>query len=340
MKKSFATAMLFLLMLLAGDRAMAQAFYKGDELAEIVAKAFNDNDYQALDSLATSLRTGKSRTPSGTWNLTVFYSGLEKAMLEGRKENSGAQWGEMEARLNRWVAASPQSAFLPIALATAQAQHAWALRGGGFANTVTQRGWEGFGRQMAVARETLHSNKRISSGDPQWYVQMLGVALAQGWEAEDYMALYEEAVSKEPLYYQTYFAALERFLPMWGGDMQKIQNFAADAVRRTASTEGQGLYARIYWVAAGRVGSSLLKEPHRRTVWPQMKAGFHDLVEKYPVDWNRNAYAKFACQAGDVDMFLGMVRTFEAAPIKDAWPGDYFQRCKAYALQVKPWAPL
>lgn len=338
MKKNVAGCLLVLLMCLVGQQAKAQAFYKVNELAEIVAAAFKADDHQALDRLATRLRTEKSRTPSGLWNLSVFYSGVVQAMLEGREENSSAQWSNVEARLNRWVAAYPHSAFFPIALAQAQARHGWALRGSGFADKVTERGWEGFARQMAAASATLRSNKGISSGDPQWYVQMLGVALAQGWDEAPYMALYEEAVAREPLYYQTYFSALERLLPMWGGDVQKIRSFAADAVRRTAATEGQGMYARIYWVASARASGVFLKEPNRSAVWPQMKAGFNDLITQYPDDWNRNAYAKVACQAGDVDIFIGMVATFEQEPIKDAWPKDYFQRCKAYALQVKPWA--
>jgi hypothetical protein len=33
--------------------------------------------------------------------------------------------------------------------------------------------------------------------------------------------------------------------------------------------------------------------------WPDMKNGFDDLIAQYPVPWNLNAYAYFACQAND-----------------------------------------
>lgn len=315
----------------------AENFYGPNELNEIVTKAYKADDFVALDKLATKLRTERSRTPSGVWNLTVFYGNLGYAIVGEKEKNSEAQWAAIESKLNRWVAAFPQSAMAPIALATAQKQHAWALRGSGYASTVTPEGWNGFASYMAIARNTLDVNKKISSDDPQWYIVMLDVALAQNWTRDQHWALYEEAVSKEPLHYQTYFVAAERFLPMWGGSMRQIQDFAADAVRRTTSTEGQGMYARIYWVAAGRMGGeAFFAESHRSAVWSQMKAGFEDVLKKYPADWNRNAYAKFACQAGDVDTFIAMTRSFNGTPMKDAWPGDYFQKCKEYAGKLRP----
>lgn len=341
MKREFRILCMIFLALLVTTRGNAQTVYRPYELGGIVARSFVENDFAALDGLAIKLRTEKSRTPSGLWNLSVFYSGLKTAMLEGRDENSDAQWNAIEKKINQWVATRPLSPVAPIALAIAQSRHAWALRGSGFANTVTRKGWEDFARHLAVARNTLEANKKISSDDPQWYVEMLNVALGLGWEKDQYMALYNEAASKEPLYYETYFAAVERLLPIWGGDIEQIQTFAADAVKRTASTEGQGMYARIYWVVAGRMGTkAFFAKPHQQTIWPQMKAGFDDVVKRYPVDWNRNAYAKFACQTGDVDLFISLVRQFDGEPMEAAWPRGYFQTCKDNAAAVRPGNPL
>jgi hypothetical protein len=341
MRKKFRAFFIILIATLAVCHANAQTFYKPNELGGIVKKAFKENDFESLDKLAQKLRTEKSRTPSGLWNLSVFYANLPDGFLEGRTENTEAQWGEIESRINQWIAAAPQSAFAPIALAIAQQKHAWALRGNGFANTVTEKGWEGFTKYMRAASETLQANKKISSNDPQWYVEMLAVALAQNWKIEQYLALYEEAVAKEPLYYGTYFQAVERFLPMWGGDMQKVQNFATDAVRRTSSTDGQAMYARIYSVTVERIGGrTFFAEPHKSAIWIQIKNGFEDVLKKYPVDHNKNLYAKLACQIGEVDLFISLTRSFNSKPSEDAWPKDYFQKCKDYALKLRPNDPL
>ena len=340
MRKLIRILGLVVLATLINTHVNAQAIHSG-ETTEGVIKAYKAGDFIELDKLASKLRTEKTRTPSGRWLLSVFYANLNAAIIEDRDKNTELQWANIEGKLNRWVAASPQSATAPIALATAQQSHAWALRGHGFANTVSPKGWEDFAKYMEVSRNTLEANKKISSHDPQWYVVMLRVALAQGWKQEQYWALYEEALSKEPLYYQTYFQAAERIIPMWGGSMQEIQDFAADAVRRTASAEGSGMYARIYWAASGRVGAKeFFAMPHRDAVWSQMKAGFEAVIKIYPDDYNRNAYAKFACQVGDVDTFITVTRSFNGKPDKDIWPGDFFQKCKDYAAAVRPGNPL
>ncbi|MEO8387405.1 hypothetical protein [Polaromonas sp.] len=334
---------LILLAMFVNRHVNAQSVYAPGEVGKIVLAAYNQNDFSTLDKLATKLRTEKSRTSYGRWNLSDFYDALYRAMLEGREDNSSEQWSKAEGKINRWVAISPQSSTAPIALGTAQTWHAWALRGNGYANTVTPKGWEDLAKHMAIARNTLEANKRISSDDPQWYVVMLHVALAESWKRDQYMALYEEAISKEPLYYDTHLRALERFTPRWGGDIQEIQQFAAIAVKRTAAAEGQALYAHVYWSAVQDIGfKALFAEPYRSSIWVQMKSGFEDVLKKYPDDWNRNVYARMACQMGEVDLFISLARQFNGEPIKSksAWPGDYFQKCKEYAAALRPNNPL
>ena len=331
---------LILLAMVANTAATAKN-YTPTEVHEIVTKAYNESDFLALDTLATTLRTEKDRSSSGRWNLSNFYSSLYGAMREERKKNSAEDWSRAEDKLNRWVATAPQSSTAPIVLATAQTSHAWTLRGSGYASTVTPKGWEGFAKYMAIARNTLEANKKNSSNDPQWYVVMLRVALAESWKMDQYMALYEEAISKEPLYYETHIQASERFLPMWGGNIPAIQDFAAKAVKRTAAADGQGLYAHVYWSVYQRIGSAeFLAEPYRSSIISQMKAGFEDVLKRYPDDWNRNVYARFACEVHDIDLFISQARQFNGVPIKDAWPEHLFLGCKNYAAAARPDKPL
>ncbi|MEO8388664.1 I78 family peptidase inhibitor [Polaromonas sp.] len=305
------------------------------EPIEDVVKLYKAGDFYALDKLATKLRIEKNRTPSGRWYLGWFYANLDAAILEGN--NTETQWSAVESKLNRWIADCPQSATAPIALATAQESHAWALRGNGFASTVTSEGWEGFAKHMAISRNTLETNKRISSDDPQWYVVMLRVALAQGWKQEKYWALYEEALLKEPLYYGTYFQAAERLIPMWGGSMEEIRDFAKNAVKRTASTEGKGMYARIYWAMSHRIApAQFLAGSGESATWADMRAGFRDVIKSYPSDFNKNAFAQYACRFGDVDTFLAVFNSFQGRLDDVIWTGNTFQECKEWAAKLRP----
>jgi hypothetical protein len=73
-----------------------------------------------------------------------------------------------------------------------------------------------------------------------------------------------------------------------------------------------------------------------------MKMGFEAVLKKYPDDWNRNVYARMACEIGEVDLFISLVRQFNGKPMISAWPGDgdYFQKCKEYAAKLRPNSPL
>jgi hypothetical protein len=144
-------------------------------------------------------------------------------------------------------------------------------------------------------------------------------------------ALVEEGLKREPLYYQLYFAAVRFFTPKWGGDPTKIEAFADAAVARTQKDEGFSLYARIYWVASQyQYGSSLFSQTG--VVWPKMKRGIHDVLARYPDQWNVNNFAYFACLAGDRDEAKKLIGMIKGPPSVQAWRRqENFSRCAAWA---------
>lgn len=241
-----------------------------------------------------------------------------------------AQWAEVERKINNSIAAAPHSASSPILLAQAFYWHGWSIRGHGFANTVTPEGWKQFARYVELARQTLEANKATSSVDPTWYETMLYVAQAQSWTQERVNSLLEEALQKEPLHYSTYFAAVDYLLPMWGGSLEQIEAFADNAVARTRRWEGNGMHARIFWYVEQRIGTELFE---RKSIWPKMKAGFEDVVKKYPDLWNKNAYARYGCQAGDFAVPKKFMPEIVKNPMLDAWKNNQklFDNCKAIA---------
>lgn len=309
--------------------------YTPTQITEIVKTSFQKDDFATLDKMATQFRTTKSRSSSGSWNLAIFYSNFRDAMYEGGKANSDEQWQRIEEKISRWVANNPNSATAPIFLAWAQLRHGWFYRGNGTANTVTEEGRRQFSRYVSMSANTLEKHKRVSSIDPEWYVMMLSLAKHRIMKDGEYALLYEEALKVEPLYHDIYKVVADAVSPAWGGSIAQLDALAADAVRRTTAVEGRALYARIFWSVLDR-NSNTFGQVMSSGSWTLMKTGFEDMIRQYPDDWNRNAYAKFACQAGDVDTFIAMARTFNGKPMEDAWPGDYFRKCKEYAAKLRP----
>jgi len=307
----------------------AATLSESEKIQETTKAAFRGGDFAKIEGLLKQYRESRSRTSSGLWHLRAAYGGAFIAMTTDTKTE--AQWEDLESKINKSIVSAPHSASGPIFLATAYYWHGFQHRGLGFADTVTPEGWKQFARYMGLARQTLEVNKATSSVDPTWYETMLKVAQGQSWSQEDVNSLLEEALRKEPLHYGTYFAAVDLLLPMWGGSLEKIEAFADNAVARTNQSEGSGMYARIFWYVEQRIGSTLFK---RKSVWPKMKAGFEDLIKKYPDSWNKNAYAKYACQAGDYAVTARFMPEIGNAPILDAWNSQlYFESCKYYSLK-------
>ena len=293
--------------------------------------AFRAGDFAKIDELATQYRSTRSRTPSGLWHLTALYAGVSQGMSTDKYTD--AHWSDIESKTNRWIASAPSSASAPIVHSMALTQHAWFHRGSGFANTVTPSGWEQFARYSELSRQTLEKNKKISSTDPRWYQQMLEIAQMQQWDQQSTKALYVEALSKEPLFYQTYFAAVDKLLPMWSGSLEEIEKFADDAVARTQKSEAKGMHARIFWYVEQRIGKALFE---RKSIWPKMKTGFEDLLKQYPDAWNKNNYARYACQNGDFEVTKKLLMEIGSDPMLDGWRDSriFFDQCKAWVSQI------
>ncbi|MFA4987246.1 MAG: hypothetical protein WC712_11725, partial [Candidatus Brocadiia bacterium] len=125
--------------------------------------------------------------------------------------------------------------------------------------------------------------------------------LGQSWSDADYDRLYNEAVSKEPTYYDYYFMKANRLLPRWHGNPGDWQRFALEAASKSSKEEGMTLYARIAWGMGGMDYTDNLFT-QGGIQWPLMKQGFEDIERNYPNSiWNLNAFCYYACMAKDWD---------------------------------------
>jgi hypothetical protein len=303
-----------------------------EAIAVVVRDAFAHDRFAEITALADRYRVGKSRTGGGLWKLTAVYIGIEQAI---NNETAGHDFeplfGAVEHKVQRWIALEPKSPAAQLAYAHALVRHAWRMRGGGYASTVTPDGWKAFRTDVEKTRRYLEKTKAIAAIDPHWYEMMLKVANWQSWDDKRFGAMFDAAIAREPLFYQTWFAAVEYFLPKWQGNTHDVELFAQLAVLKTAATERTGMYARIYWYASQtQFGDDIFHDSLAN--WPTMKLAFDDVVARYPDAWNYNNYGKFACLARDKKSTNAMLAKIGDQPIAEAWdsPG-LIKNCRAWA---------
>ena len=330
-----------LLLLLSASLLLPMQSRAATEMEERAAirsstrNAFLKEDFSQLEEVSLNYRSTKSRTPSGIWKLTVFHAGILEAIDErARAQEREAAFRELEGMTTRWAERHPNSPSARIAHSSVLISHAWAFRGEGYASTVKPEAWAPFRKYIAMARANLEDHKSIAAVDPRWYQVMLTVAKAQGWVRDEFDRLVDEALDREPLFYETYFRALEYLLPQWHGGTREIEDFARNAVQRTSKQEGQGMYARIYWFASqSEFRNRLFRDS--KVAWPLMKSGFDDVIAGYPDAWNLNNYAKFACLAGDKLKARELLERTKLSIMSEAWQSreapEMRERCASWA---------
>jgi hypothetical protein len=301
----------------------------GDRLttARNVGNLLEAKQISQLDAMITEARNEKTRTQSGVWRLTVLYVAIANALPDAPPQPG---WLEAQSLVENWVVNYPQSPAGPIVYGHLLIGQALGHLGGGQANRVEPGNVEGFLHEIERARIFLETYKATASADPHWYRLMAQVAAYQRWPEAKFSALLSEALEKEPLYYENYFAAVDYYGPEWGGSAEALESFARRAVEQTKSTEGDGMYARIYWYAAQtQYGDSLFRQSD--VDWPTMKKSFRDLIAKNPEAWNTNNFARFACLAEDKEMMAELIAKIDDKPLPEVWSGDEYDQCKTWA---------
>jgi hypothetical protein len=293
-----------------------------------VANALSLGDFKTLENYYSLHSQRTSRTPSGRWDLQFFYDGVDFNHPNNKKDG-----GMFEAQLQRWMQEYPQSPAPHIAYSQFLIRRGWIFRGGGYAREVPREAWAPFHENIELARVHLEQTEAFASADPQWYVTMFLVAKAQSWSQLEVKMLFQEALSKEAYYLETYQTIFDNLTPKWGGSFGEAEDFANDATTITSECEGQGMYTRIYWRAIDS-NSDFRNKPFENSYvnWEMMKMGFEDIVTRYPTAWNINSFARFACLAQDKETTRRLIDQIGDNPALEAWTEKTtFPGCKAWA---------
>ncbi len=258
---------------------------------------FKAGDYATLDRVAAQWRQGKELFRGGVWKISVFYKAFGPGTELSREE--------FLARLAEWEAAFPDSITPRLIHANWMVSYAWEARGGGWASAVTEEGWKLFHARLAQARTELAALHGRRNECPLWYAIMQTVALGQGWSREEYEALFEEAIRREPEYITFYLQKVNFLETKWHGQEGEWQAFANSLLERFPGGAGEELYARIAWGIRNDIDPVLLEQqkhffPDLGLKWEPMKAGFERILVRWPdAHLVRNVYAVFAGKAGD-----------------------------------------
>jgi hypothetical protein len=127
---------------------------------------------------------------------------------------------------------------------------AWNARGGGLANTVTQKGWQTYGRYLELAGEQL--DKAIELGNPPAAAleKRISVALEHGKSLQDVDRWCRLSTELYPTEIDPHDAIAFKLLPQWFGEQGDALSFALSVSKMFEGPEGDRKYL---WLTNGLV---------------------------------------------------------------------------------------
>lgn len=297
-------------------------------LADQVGDAAWWGDYRELQSLYDAARRSTERSIDGERPIEAFRRGFAR-IFNGNKNND-AFYTQMDALTGQWAAEHPEASMAHVLHARALYAHAWFLRGGGFASTVTPQAWSEFKRYLKMAEDHLarHSSVVMADSSTHLYLVMIGRSASRSFEAQ--WAIAQESYRVDPEDDAILAEMVISASPKWGGNAEQIERLARDAVRRTQAKRGLELYASVYLTAAYEYKAALFKAT--RADWPTMKQGFRDMLSRYPGPINVNRFAFVACLAQDKATTAELLDQIGDKPILRQWGDDgAYESCRRWA---------
>lgn len=260
---------------------------------------FLAGDYSTLDALMTEASGKLADLVDGTSTLSGIVSGLDDFVRYG-----GWQVTALLARTAEWRHSVLGSVNADLVEAMVFQDWAWGARGLGAATEVTPQAWLLFAHRTEMAAATLRAIPR-GRLSPLWYQLSLTVGLDQSQGVDDLRAIFNAGAARFPRYEPLYRNMLRILMPRWFGSYEKVKDFIDEITfPKRAWAPDEARYARLYWVYASLESDEINIFTDASASWVPMKRGFLKLVQLYPKsDFVMNAFARFACLAGDYEQY-------------------------------------
>jgi len=260
-------------------------------------------DFQCLELIHTDFLAADARFPDGQRKLSAFLGGA-RDFVEFRE---GLTANEIADVIGRWRAAFPQSQLAEVLNVRMLHAAAWAIRGGGYASTVSPERWEAF---RSLNRRALSAAQALSPAARDSFLGQyvrLRVMLESGEPLERVQKVSLQWIRQYPDQFDLAAIVAERLLPAWGGTPQQLDRYILAAGEAAGQKWARRSYADLY--------THLIPGDRLRTVL-DLKAdwisqGLQELAESGSFE-HIVRLQNFACSFHDVAALLRSQALWEA----------------------------
>ncbi|SHN23394.1 hypothetical protein SAMN05192549_10617 [Duganella sacchari] len=247
------------------------------------------------------------------------YAGLKNYPMRTRDLD---YWKKEEARATEWETRFPKSAAAPQFHIYLLYNRALSFRGNGKYAEIRKEDLEPMNQAVEEAYQRLdkmgaNAAKKRGATDANWYRARLEVLPYSRNFYTHFRYAWEGGAKVYPDYHEQYFAAAFYSTPMWNGAPDGVEQVARLAAKGKGA-DRDAMYARVYWYMDQIYYRGKLFEDSM-VDWDDMKTSFDAMVEAYPDPWNLNAYAYFACKAGDYEVMSSLLTRIDDQLVFSVW---------------------
>jgi hypothetical protein len=266
------------------------------DIKKSAAAFFEGKDYDKLDELAAKLRTSKECYANGHWKLADVYTALVPS-----DDASDDKWENCIANLQDWVASKPDSITARVSLANILVNYAWQARGGGYAGTVTDKGWQLFSERLNQAMKVLDEAGNLKEQCSHYWPVKMRAALGLQMDKDQFNDLFSQAITNAPDYELSYLQRAIYLMPRWYGGEGEIESDLEKSADQIGGEDGDMLYAQVVWSIHARSSSdNVFKENHFS--WARVDRGFGVIEKRFPDSLAaKGERAYLAAYAGDAE---------------------------------------
>jgi hypothetical protein len=257
-------------------------------------RLFLAGDFSALDALMTHAVGTLGDLPDGSSTLDGVVDGLDTLVYFGHFDLP-----TLLTRTANWRRAVSGSVQPDLIESMIFRNWAWAARGHGAADEVSQQSWLLFSHRIEMAAAGLRELTQRAADQPLWYQLSLNVGLDQSEDAETLRAVFDKGGDRFSAYRPLSRAMLRILMPRWGGSYEQVDGFI-----NAVSREDLEKYARLYWIYASLEHDDINVFHDASALWGAVKAGFELMEQRHPTsDVVVNGFARFACLADDAAQY-------------------------------------
>lgn len=183
----------------------------------------------------------------------------------------------------------------------------WEARGGGYANSVTEEGWEVFHRELSTAADYLMRAYELHPDYPEAATYMIHVRMTSAGELSE-EEWFLRAVNGQFDYYLAYHMYLQALRPRWGGSHKAMLKFGTACLgTKRFDTQVPRVYLEsLREIAADyTTGGSWVKPFQKRGVYKKVQRYFESTLNspREGLDYYRenSAYALYAWACGEFE---------------------------------------